>query len=87
MNENRNTNTLYNMNEIVIYQTQDNQTQIEVIFDRDTVWLSQKQLAELFQNTIPNINIHIKNIFTSGELDQSSTIKKSLIVQKEGKEM
>jgi prophage maintenance system killer protein len=73
------------MNEIEIYKTPDNRTEIEVVFDNDTVWLSQKQLALLFQNTIPNVNMHIKNIYKEKELEQSPTIKKSLIVQKEGK--
>ena len=73
------------MNEIEIYKTPDNRTEIEVVFDSDTVWLSQKQLALLFRNTVPNVNMHIKNIYKEKELDQSPTIKKSLIVQKEGK--
>ncbi len=73
------------MKEIEIYKTSDNQTEIEVVFDNDTVWLSQKQLALLFQNTIPNVNMHIKNIYKEKELEQSRTIKKSLIVQQEGK--
>lgn len=73
------------MKEIEIYKTSDNQTEIEVVFDNDTVWLSQKQLALLFQNTIPNVNMHIKNIYKEKELEQSPTIKKSLIVQQEGK--
>lgn len=73
------------MNEIIIYQTNDNTTQIEVKFEEDTVWLSQKDLASLFQTTIPNINMHLKNIFEENELDEFSTIKDFLIVQKEGK--
>lgn len=73
------------MNEIEIYKTPDNRTEIEVVFDNDTVWLSQKQLAILFQNTVPNINMHVKNIYKEKELLKNPTIKKSLIVQKEGK--
>ena len=73
------------MNQIEIYQTKDKQTQIEVKFEEDTVWLSQKQMALLFQNTVPNINIHIRNIYKEKELDKNPTIKESLIVQKEGK--
>jgi hypothetical protein len=72
------------MNEIEIYKSPDNTTEIEVVFDNDIVWLSQKQLSVLFQNTVPNINMHIKNIYKERELIQSSTIKKSLMVQKEG---
>ncbi len=60
--------------EILIYQTEDKQTRIEVRLDRETVWLTQKQMAELFQTTVPNINIHIRNILEEGELEQGATI-------------
>lgn len=50
----------------------------------DTVWLSQAQLAELFQKSVPTINEHIKNIFEEGELEESSTIRNFRIVQTEG---
>ena len=72
------------MKEIEIYKTKEGNTQIEVKFEEDTVWLSQKQMAELFQNTIPNINLHLKNIYKEKELSPKSTIKESLIVQNEG---
>jgi len=49
-----------------------------------SLWLTQKQLAELFQTTVPNINIHIKNIIDEGELEADRTIQDFLIVQKEG---
>lgn len=75
------------MKEIAIYQTKDGSTQIEVEFEEDTVWLSQRQMAELFKNSIPNINMHIKNAYAEKELVRKSTIKKSLIVQKEGKRL
>jgi len=71
-------------NQIILYNTEDGQTKIEVRVEDETVWLSQKQMAELFQTTIPNINQHINNILKEEELDQKATIKKSLIVQKEG---
>lgn len=72
------------MSEIVIYQGKDNNIQIEVQFENETVWLSQKQMAELFNKNIMTINEHIKNIYKEQELEESSTIRKSLIVQKEG---
>ena len=50
----------------------------------ETVWLSQAQMAGLFQTTVPNINIHIKNVFEEGELDAEGTIKDYLIVRQEG---
>lgn len=69
---------------IEIYKAADNSTEVRVQFDDDTVWLSQKQMAELFQTTIPNINMHLKSIFEEGELEEAATIKDFLIVQKEG---
>jgi hypothetical protein len=71
-------------NQIIIYNTEDGETKIEVRLENETVWLSQKQMAELFQTTIPNINQHINNVVKEGELVPKATIKKSLIVQKEG---
>jgi len=62
------------MNEIVIYKTPDKQTEIEVTFDEETVWLSQKQLADLFRSTVPGINIHIRNIYKEKELKKKPTI-------------
>ncbi|MBA3017509.1 MAG: virulence RhuM family protein [Desulfobacteraceae bacterium] len=70
--------------QILIYQTEGGKTKIEVRLENETVWLTQKLMAELFQTTIPNINLHLKNIYNEGELDELSTIKDSLIVQKEG---
>lgn len=72
-------------NQIEIYKTTDNQTEINVQFDTDTVWLNQKQMAMLFQTTVANINMHMKSIFEDGELSKDSTIKDFLIVQKEGR--
>jgi hypothetical protein len=71
--------------EILIYQTPGGATKIDVRLEDETIWLTQKQLAELFQTTVPNINMHIKNILEVGELEEYSTIKDFLIVQKEGK--
>ena len=73
-----------NKSQIIIYQTESGETKIDVRFQDETIWLTQKLMAELFQTTIPNVNIHITNIFDEGELDKNSTIKDFLIVQKEG---
>ena len=70
--------------QIIIYETEDGQVKLDVRFDGDTVWLTQKLMAELFGVTVPNINMHLRNIFKSGELDKNSTIKEFLTVQKEG---
>lgn len=71
--------------QIIIYKTDDGRTKIDVRFENETVWLSQNALAELFQTTKNNISQHVKNISEEGELDQISTVKKFLTVQKEGK--
>lgn len=73
-----------NKGEIILYQPNDS-LKLEVLVENETVWLSQTQMAELFQTTVPNINWHLKNIFEEGELEEITTIKESLIVRKEGK--
>ncbi|KKS09449.1 MAG: hypothetical protein UU65_C0002G0227 [candidate division CPR2 bacterium GW2011_GWC1_41_48] len=70
--------------QLIIYKSEDGQTKIDVRFDGETVWLTQKLLAELFQVTVPTINEHIKNIYQEGELSKDSTIRKFRIVQNEG---
>ncbi|OIQ90415.1 hypothetical protein GALL_277000 [mine drainage metagenome] len=70
--------------EILLYQTEDGRTRIECRFENNTLWLSQVLMAELFQTTVPNINIHIKNILSEGELIEAATIKDYLIVRPEG---
>ena len=72
------------MSEVLIYQGKDNNIQIEVQFEHETVWLTQKQMAELFNKNVMTINEHIKNIFSEQELEEDATVRKSLIVQKEG---
>ena len=71
--------------QILIYQTEGGQTKIDVRLENETVWLTQKLMAELFQVTIPTINEHIKNIYNEAELGSEATIRKFRIVQKEGK--
>ena len=71
-------------NQIIIYNTKDGETKIEVKIKDETVWLSQAQMADLFQKTVPTINEHIKNVFLEGELAENSTIRKFRIIQKEG---
>lgn len=68
-------------NEIIIYQTQDGQTKIDVRIENETVWLTQNQMTELFQTTKQNISLHIKHIFEGGELLEVSTVKDYLTVQ------
>ena len=73
-----------NKGEILLYQSEDGIIKIDVRLEGETVWLTQKSMAELFQTTVPNINIHLKNIFDEGELHPESTIKDFLIVRFEG---
>ncbi|HHH49821.1 MAG TPA: Fic/DOC family protein [Saprospiraceae bacterium] len=74
-------------NSIEIYRSKDNQTVVEVKFDKETVWLSQKQMSALFDKNVRTINEHIKTIYKTGELSKDSTIRKFRIVRKEGKRM
>ena len=70
--------------EIVFYQSEDGSIKLNTIFDDETIWLTQKQMGELFDCTPENINLHLKNIFKEGELKKKWTIKKFLVVQYEG---
>ncbi len=74
-----------NESQILLYHAEDGKTQIQVKLQDETVWLTQAQMAELFQRNIPTINEHIKNIYEEGELDEEATIRKFRIVQTEGK--
>lgn len=68
----------------IIYESNDNKIKVNVTLDRETVWLTQKQIAELFDVEVPAINKHFTNIYLEGELDKKATISKMEIVQKEG---
>ena len=71
-------------NNIIIYQLEDGKTKIDVKLEDETVWLSQQQMADLYDTTKQNISSHIKNIFDEEELSENSTVKEFLTVQKEG---
>jgi hypothetical protein len=70
--------------EVLLYQTEDGKTRLEVQFQGETVWLSQAQMAELFQTTKQNVNLHIQNIYDEHELERTGTVKESLTVRQEG---
>ena len=76
---------LKNSNPIQIYQAQNGITEVEVRFDNETVWLSQVQMAELFDTSADNISLHLKNIFSENELDENSTTEDFSVVRQEGK--
>jgi hypothetical protein len=68
----------------ILYQDDNGVTNVNVRFDGKDVWLSQFQIAELFDTTVPNINMHIKSILEDGELVENRTIQDFLIVRQEG---
>ena len=69
-----------------MYQTEDGLTKIDVTLENETVWLSQDQMAELFQRDKSTISRHIKNIFDENELDKNSVVKEILTTASDGKE-
>ena len=71
--------------EIIIYQTEDGLTKIDVSMQDETVWLSQADMSKLFQTTKQNISLHINNIFKDGELDSASVVKEYLTTGTDGK--
>lgn len=71
--------------EIIIYQTEDGQTKIDVKFVDETVWLTQAQLCELYQTSKSNISEHIKHIFEEEELDEKAVVRKFRTTASDGK--
>jgi len=72
------------MGEILVYQADNGKIKLDVRLQDETVWLTQQLIAELFQTTIPNISMHVRNIYEEGELTPEATIKKFLTVRQEG---
>lgn len=60
---------------LVLYQSEDGRTRVQCRFEDETIWLTQAQMAELFQTTVPNINLHLKAIFAAGEQEPATTVK------------
>lgn len=71
--------------EIILYQTEDGRTRLEVRLENETVWLTQGQMADLFQTTVPNVSMHIRNLFEENELQPISVVKESLTTAADGK--
>ncbi len=69
---------------LILYTTEDGRTQIQLRADRETVWLSQRQMAELFDVSQDNIGLHLKNLYADGELVREATTEESSVVQTEG---
>ncbi len=72
------------MNHLILYTAIDGKTRLNLRAEGDSIWLTQLEIAELFQTTKHNISIHTKNIFKEGELVPEATVKESLTVQNEG---
>lgn len=72
-------------NKVIIYKAEDGQTRIEVKLENETVWLSQKQMAEIFGCSDDNVSLHLKNIFKEGELDESSVTEEFSTTVSDGK--
>jgi hypothetical protein len=71
--------------EIILYQTEDGATRVQVRMEGETVWLTQKLMAELFQTSVPNVSMHIRNLFAEGELQAGSVVKEFLTTAADGK--
>ena len=71
--------------EVAVYEDIDGEVRVDVRLEQETVWLTQRQMAEVFDSTIENVWMHLDNIFASGELETEATIKDFLIVRTEGK--
>ena len=71
-------------NQVIIYQSEDGETRIDVKFTGETVWLSQQQMADLYHSSRSNVVEHIKHIYEDGELDEESTCRNFRQVRQEG---
>ena len=74
-----------NESNILLYETDDGKINVDVILKDETIWLTQKSIADLFECSSDNISLHLKNIFKENELDRNSTTEKISVVQNEGK--
>lgn len=72
-------------NQITIYETEDGKARIEVRFENENVWLTQKLIAELFECSVDNVSLHLKNIFAEGELNPKSVVEEYSITAVDGK--
>ena len=85
MSENRQLSAEEPKGELLVYRSEDGQIKLEVRLENETVWLTQKMMAELFQVGVNTVNYHIKEIYECGELDREATIRKFRIVRMEGR--
>src|ERR1035437_4538082 len=71
--------------EVVVYEAPDGGARVEVVIGVDTVWLTQRQMADLFESTVLSINEHIKNAYGEGEISEGATVREFRIVRSEGR--
>jgi len=71
--------------EVIVYEAPDGEVRVDVRLDRETVWLTQRQMSELFETTPENVLMHLKNVYADGELEEPATTKDFLAVRVEGK--
>ncbi len=71
--------------EVLLYEAPDGQVRVDVRLEQETVWLTQRQVADLFDTTPENVLMHLRNVFDDGELEEAATAKDFLVVQTEGK--
>ena len=76
----------FDKGDILIYQTANGETKIDVFIEDESIWLNQKQISQLYQKGVNTINEHIKHILEDGELAEEATIRNFRIVQEEGNE-
>ena len=74
-----------NLSALILYQTEDGRTHLQVRLENETVWLTQSQMAELFQTSIPNVSMHLRNVLQERELQVDSVIEEFLITAADGK--
>ena len=72
-------------NHIVIYQSEDGKVHLDVVYNEETMWLTQQQLCDLYQTSKPNVSEHIKHIFEGGELNEGSVVRKFRTTASDGK--
>ena len=71
--------------EVIVYESQEGGGHVEVRFDRESVWLTQRQMAEVFRTSTDNVSLHLKNVYATGELDEATTAEDFSVVRSEGK--
>lgn len=81
-------NPIENLKDLIIYQSQNNDNvSVEVLYDNEDFWLTQKSMSKLFEVEVNTINYHLKEIFKSGELTEESVIRKIRITANDGKKL